>query len=390
MNRPFAQLWQRQGRALRDPQEIISCSAASAGLQSDSLRYAVDESFVSLLARLGVTLFVTREYENLVVALHARDGELTQTYLPLAHPSGLVADRASHCLYVAATRNPNQLVELRPFSGLIPRQDAGARRWRKIMTAVREKNYPGCYYFHDLAMIGGQLMANCVGMNGVIRADLGSPFPEQIVWFPKCVQDRAGGPVTTANHIQLNSIAAGPDLRRSFFSASGDKVSARRPGHLNYPVDRRGVIFSGASREVVARGLTRPHSARLHDQKLWVDDSGYGEFGYIADGRFACVAKLPGWTRGLCFVGDVALVGVSRVLPKFRRYAPGIQGTKQRCGIYAVSVQSGAVLGSITWPAGNQIFAIDYLPTATTEGFMQATLVKNARIRTETCFNGIW
>ena len=48
------------------------------------------------------------------------------------------------------------------------------------------------------------------------------------------------------NVIQLNSIAPGADLAASYFSASSDRVSARRPGHRNYPVNRRGVIFSGA------------------------------------------------------------------------------------------------------------------------------------------------
>ena len=48
--------------------------------------------------------------------------------------------------------------------------------------------------------------------------------------------------------------------------------SARRPGHLNFPVDGRGVIFSGRTRDVVATGLTRPHSARLHEGTITVED----------------------------------------------------------------------------------------------------------------------
>src|SRR5207253_8648852 len=98
-------------------------------------------------------------------------------------------------------------------------------------------------------------------------------------------------------HTQLNSIAAGSDLKNSFFSASCDRISSRRPGHKNFPVDGRGVIFSGATREPMARGLTRPHSARLHERKVWVDNSGYGEFGFIEDEQLSVISKLPGWTR---------------------------------------------------------------------------------------------
>src|SRR5262249_28523740 len=136
------------------------------------------------------------------------------------------------------------------------------------------------------------------------------------------------------NYIQLNSIAAGPDLLSSYFSASSDKISTRRPGHRNYPVDKRGVIFSGITREVVARGLTRPHSARLRQSVLWVDNSGYGQLCYIEDGRAYPVITLPGWTRGLCLIGDVAWVGTSRVLPRFRQYAPGLEVDSSQCGIH--------------------------------------------------------
>ena len=76
--------------------------------------------------------------------------------------------------------------------------------------------------------------------------------------------------------------------------ASADIISARRPGHKNFPVDRRGVIFSGATREPVARGLTRPHSARLHRDQIWVDNSGYGEVGLIEGEKFRAVSRLPG------------------------------------------------------------------------------------------------
>ena len=124
---------------------------------------------------------------------------------------------------------------------------------------------------HDLAWIGDALHANAVGQNAVIR------FTEtgyERVWWPRCIESPAG-PVFSRNHIQLNSIAAGLDLAGSFFSASSDSISTRRPGHLNYPVDGRGVVFTGDTREVIARGLTRPPfrpfvSRPGVDQQQWV------------------------------------------------------------------------------------------------------------------------
>jgi uncharacterized protein (TIGR03032 family) len=188
------------------------------------------------------------------------------------------------------------------------------------------------------------------------------------VWWPKSV-DGDEGPHLARNHLQLNSIAAGPDLAGSYFTASVATPSARLPGHRNWAVDRRGVVFSGATREPIAGGLTRPHSARLHGDELWVGDSGYGALCVLRRNDFVTVARLPGWTRGLCIIEDVAFVGTSRVIPRFRQYAPGLDVERSVCGIHAVDVGTGEVLGSLRWPYGNQIFAIDWMPSTLSRGF---------------------
>jgi uncharacterized protein (TIGR03032 family) len=212
-----------------------------------------------------------------------------------------------------------------------------------------------------------------VGENAVVRLD--GDGQAHRAWWPKSIET-GSGPVFSRNHLQLNSIAAGKDLARSYFSASSDRITRYRPGHLKFPVDKRGVIFSGATREPVARGLTRPHSARLHLGKVWADNSGYGELGFALDGRFEPVVKLPGWTRGLCFHGDLAFVGTSRVIPRFRAYAPGLDVDSSVCGVHAVDTRTGTVLGSLTWEWGNQIFAIDWLPEGVTGGFPWAAARK--------------
>jgi uncharacterized protein (TIGR03032 family) len=188
------------------------------------------------------------------------------------------------------------------------------------------------------------------------------------VWWPRAIETQ-DGPVFGQNYIQLNSIAAGRTLKRSYFSASTDRMGARRPGHRNFPVDGRGVIFSGATREVIARGLTRPHSARLHEGRVWVDNSGYGELGVAERGAFTPVVRLPGWTRGLCFHSSVAFVGTSRVIPRFSLYAPGLDLDKSSCGVHAVDTRTGKVLGSLTWPNGNQIFAVELIESRLATGF---------------------
>jgi uncharacterized protein (TIGR03032 family) len=268
-------------------------------------------------------------------------------------------DRRRNVVHIASTRNPNQIFDLATVNDLLPRLDVRPGRLKgPALVPVRATMLPGSLYTHDLAFIGDQLHANAVGHNAVIRI-LEDGF--EYAWWPRCAET-ASGVLVQQNHLQLNSIAAGPSLRASYFSASTDRISRRRPGHANFPVDRRGVVFSGATREPIAFGLTRPHSARLRGGRIWLLNSGYGQFGRIDGKLFESIATLPGWTRGLCFHQRVAFVGTSRVLPRFHQYAPGLSIDRAVCGVHAVDADSGRVLGSLTWPGGNQIFAIDWVP----------------------------
>ncbi|HKP53417.1 MAG TPA: DUF4915 domain-containing protein [Chloroflexia bacterium] len=389
----LSSLWARHHAEWRGTAQIASQWEDAARVDPKLLRYHVRGDWWKTLAGCGVTLIVTREYEHLVMAMSVVGDAPSVTYMPMPHPSGLVVDPNTSIVYIASTRNPNQIYELAPVTGIIPRQDMeGANVDDHPLVPVRSHFFPGCLYMHDLALIGGTLHANAVGQNAVVRfgGPEGGCDGHERVWWPRCIETESG-PVFSQNHIQLNSIAAGSDLASSYFSASTDKLSTRRPGHKNFPVDKRGVIFSGATREAVVRGLTRPHSARLHEGKVWVDNSGYGEVGIgspapAGDGRFEPATRLPGWTRGLCFHERIAFVGTSRVIPRFRQYAPGLDLDSSLCGIHAVDTQTGEVVGSIIWPYGNQIFALDTIPAASSTGFPFRAGTKRATEREKRLF----
>ena len=346
----------RRDTAYRRPSEVVGFAAARPP-DPALFRTRVHGPFWEILAEARVTLLVTREYEHLILALGTRGGRPHASALEVPHPSGLAVDPRTGTVHVACTRNPNVLLDLRPADGLLPRADLATRPdVRGALVPVRARFFPGSFYLHDLAFVGGVLHANAVGRNAVVR--LGRRGDARLAWWPRAVE-RGGRPREERNYLQLNSIAAGRDLSSSYFTASTDRPGARRPGHRNFSVDGRGVLLSGLTRESVAGGLTRPHSARLHRGAVWVDNSGYGELRRWAGGAWDVVARLPGWTRGLCFAGGVAFVGTSRVLSRFASYAPGLSERACVCGVHAVSVDTGAILASLTWPAGDQIFAIE-------------------------------
>ncbi len=375
------ELWEIQTNSMRDPAQIIGSSDfESCGILKESLEYSVDDSFTKILSDLNITLLVTREYEHLFIALNAKDGKLNQTFINLPHPSGIAVNRKTKTVYVASTRNPNQIFEFKPIRRKLQRTDNKLESENEnVLMPIRSKFYPGAYYFHDLVFIGEELYGNSVGQNGVVRIDFNSPEHEKLVWWPKTVEKKNGKPNKTSNFLQLNSIAAGSSIENSYFSASSEKILKQKPGDVDFPVDKTGVIFSGKTREVIAKGLTRPHSARHYKGKVWIDNSGYGEVGYIENEKFIPIAKLPGWTRGLCFCRNIMFVGVSRILEKYFHYAPGLKNDKTICGIFAIDTDTNKIIGSIKWPYGNQLFGIEFLSKSVTNGF----LYKNAKPTTE-------
>jgi uncharacterized protein (TIGR03032 family) len=112
-----------------------------------------------------------------------------------------------------------------------------------------------------------------------------------------------------------------------------------------------GCVIDVQSNEVILTGLSMPHSPRWHQGKLWLLNSGHGDFGYVdmKRGTFEPVAFCPGYLRGLAFHGDCALVGLSK--PRERTFS-GLalderleaKDAEARCGLMMIDLHTGNVV----------------------------------------------
>lgn len=367
MSRAERRLWAVHDAEWRDPASVVSLWADGSAVDPELLRFRVRGEFWEALQSTGCTLVVSREYEHLLVALSVSGGRPRVSHLRLPHPTGLAYDEQRRTLHVGATRNPNQIFTLRPAVGLQDRADVagGELSAERPLVPIAARFYPGSTYLHDLAMVAGRLHANAVGENAVVRVARDGSLERR--WWPRCIDVPRGRPRFDRNYLQLNSIAPARSLRDSYFTASTDRPSSRRPGQRHFAVDGQGVLFSGRTREPMVRGLTRPHSARLFRGRVWLANSGYGEVGAVEGERFESIARLSGWTRGLAFAKNVVFAATSRVIPRYAHYAPGVDLASSRAGVVAMSPH-GSILGRIEWPSGNQIFALELLPRRVSSG----------------------
>ena len=113
-----------------------------------------------------------------------------------------------------------------------------------------------------------------------------------------------------------------------------------------------GVVIDVRKNEIVADGLSMPHSPRWYQDRLWVLNSGQGEFGFVdtATGRFEAVAFCPGYLRGMSFHGDFAVVGLSK--PRRDQSFEGLalnqelgnRNVQPRCALQVINLKTGDIV----------------------------------------------
>jgi uncharacterized protein (TIGR03032 family) len=155
-----------------------------------------------------------------------------------------------------------------------------------------------------------------------------------------------------------------------------------------------GVVVDIRADKILCEGLSMPHSPRWYRDRLWLMNSGCGEFGYLDGGRFVPITICPGFARGLAFVGDYAVIGLSSL--RQNTFASGLAVKQrledmriiQRTGLIVVDLRTGKIVQWLTItgensglaPAGiTELYDVVFLPGIArpyTPGFSEADLHK--------------
>jgi uncharacterized protein (TIGR03032 family) len=129
-----------------------------------------------------------------------------------------------------------------------------------------------------------------------------------------------------------------------------------------------GVLIDVPSGDIIAGGLSMPHSPRWVGGRLWLLESGTGGLGYVdlSAGRYHNVAGLPGFTRGLDIYAGLAFVGLSQVretavfsgIPIAERAL-----AERNCGVWVVDLCTAQTVAFLRFEdAVQEVFAVQVLP----------------------------
>ncbi len=298
-----------------------------------SLEMFTSRQFVSWLAETGSSLVLTTYQSGKVIFIgtNASTGKLAVFERTLDRPMGVAVlgnKLTIACLYQIYTF----------INALEAGQSAGAA---DAVFVPQSSNFTGDLDVHDLAYDKDEnlLFANTL-FSCLSRTSPTHSF--EPLWKPPFTSRLAA-----EDRCHLNGLAM-RDGRPAYMTSigKGDVADSWRDNRKS-----GGVVIDVESGEIVCSGLSMPHSPRWHDGKLWVLNSGRGEIGTVnfETGLFEPLAFLPGYLRGLDFIGDFAVVGLSS--PRDNRTFDGLElqtrldkeSMEPRCGIFVVNTKTGDI-----------------------------------------------
>ncbi|MDO9105475.1 MAG: TIGR03032 family protein [Methylovulum sp.] len=207
-----------------------------------------------------------------------------------------------------------------------------------------------CLYMPSRSHITGNLNAHDIVLDSDQRvlfintgfsclAELRPGYSFAPVWQPPFISQ-----LVPEDRCHLNGLAL-KDGKPAYATACSrtDRVGGWRDCQLD-----GGIVMDIASNEIIATGLSMPHSPRWYRGKLWLLNSGTGELGNLDGERFSAVTACLGFVRGLAFYGDYAVVGLSKLRSNSFTDATleaklKAQGKTSQCGLAVVNLMSGTV-----------------------------------------------
>jgi uncharacterized protein (TIGR03032 family) len=324
-------------------------NAASVPPAAVEFHYVQTDSFVALLHQLGASLLVSTYQANKLLVIRAERNGLSTLVRTFDRPMGLAADGRR---LAVGTRTEVWL--LRNAPDIAPRVEPAGRH--DACYLPRSCHVTGDIGVHELAWAGEELWA--VNTRFSCLCTLHPDYSFVPRWRPPFISALAA-----EDRCHLNGLALVDGAPR-YATALGETDTA---GGWRANKPQGGCLLDVPTGEVVARGLSMPHSPRLHDGRLWLLESGTGQLVLVdpATGHRQTVAALPGFTRGLALCGPYAFVGLSKI--RATSAMDGVPLAERReqlkCGVAVVDLCSGHSIALLEFQtAVEEIFDVQLLP----------------------------
>jgi uncharacterized protein (TIGR03032 family) len=337
---------------------IGTSTAAPPAPALPPLRSVHTTNFGPLLGELGLSLLVTTYQAGKLVMLRQNDeGTLNTHFRAFPRPMGLAV--AGDRLAIGTALEVWEYHNLPAVAGKL--EPAGSH---DACFLPRLAHVTGDVQIHEMAWLPREEAPEdpelwFVNTRFSCLCTRAMPYSFVPRWRPKFVSA-----IAPEDRCHLNGLAVRDGAVR-YATALG---ATDTPGGWRERKKDGGILIDVADDANLAQGLSMPHSPRWYAGRLWVLNSGEGGLGTVdpATGKYEEVASLPGFTRGLDFVGPLAFVGLSQVRESavFSGIAVAERPVAERCcGVWVVNIESGQVIAYVKFEeALQEIFAVRAVP----------------------------
>ena len=304
-------------------------------------------SVLDLLAASSCSLMVSTYQSGRLISLREEDGQLNTHFRLFDAPMGVACSESA--LVVATSREIHEHQNHVGAAQVLAPQGS-----HDACYLPRNTHVTGDMGVHEIVLADDGLWAVSTAFSCLASLDALNSFVPR--WSPSFITELAA-----EDRCHLNGVAVRDGTVR-YVSALG---RTDEPGGWRQGKGTSGVVIDLTNGEVIAEGLAMPHSPRFHDGHLWVLESGKGTLARVdpVTGAVETVANLPGFTRGLAFTGRVAWVGLSQVRETVFRGLPVTSRADRACGVWAVDIDTGQILGWIRFEGiVQEIFDVQICP----------------------------
>lgn len=312
-------------------------------------------SFRSLLKQAKASIFISTYKTGHVINVRQDDKGLNVDFMKMNKPMGMAFSGNQFAVGLAQSiKTWVNLPTLAQVVEPIGKSDA--------VYSPRSETFTGDVAIHEMAFgtkkgFEGLWWVN-TKFSCLCKQDL--DYSWSPVWRPEWISEFSGD-----DRCHMNGLAM-VEGRPKFITALSQ---TDEPNGWRQLKGTSGVIVDIESNKIVTSGLSMPHSPRWYNGKLWVLESGKGSIATVDldSGAVTTIATLPGFTRGLSFIGKYAVIGLSQVRESVFKDLPVTEQTQERaCGVWIVDTETGKVAGSMKFKGAIQeIFDVKLVPHTT-------------------------
>ena len=309
------------------------------------------QSFPLFLEQAGISLAVSTYQAGKLILLRAQDNILNTHFVDMQKPMGMALQEP-----MLAIGTGFQIVKYFNMPDVAPKVEPA--NTHNSCYLPRDLHITGDIDIHEMAFADdGELWFINTRMSCLCTLSPEHSFEPR--WRPSFISS-----YDLLDRCHLNGLAM-RDGKPAYVSTLGETDN---PGGWREKKATGGLLIEIDSNRIVSSGISMPHSPRWYQDQLWVLESGAGSLVSVdlETGQRETIIELPGFTRGLEFIGRYALIGLSQV--RETAVFAGLPLTERcqdrQCGLWIIDIVDRQIVGFVVFSGDVQeVFSVQILPS---------------------------